>query len=53
MIYLSITVGNIGSAAAGIILQTASTGSITGNIYDPPIVIHCVLLGCCRKIGTG
>ena len=57
VIYLAFGISNICSAAdttaiGSIILQTTSARRISRDIDDPPIVIHCVLLGCGGQTAT-
>ena len=52
VINLGCRIGDIRCAGA-VIFQTTSAGRIACDIYNPPIVIHCVLLWCRRQIAAG
>ena len=53
MVNLACAISNVGCTATAIIAKALSTGSIACNIDNPPVVIHCVLLRCRRKIAAG
>ena len=53
MIYSAILISYIAGGSGAVILQASAAGSIARYIDYPPIIVHCILLGCGRKIAAG